>query len=107
MLAVFDAIRANTFGDSAAFSALISAIVEHGDYYLVSDDFHSYLAAQDLVDTAYREADGTAWMEKCILSVARMGFFSADRVIAEYAENIWNVEPVRVEDGDGSGASVE
>jgi starch phosphorylase len=47
---------------------------------------------QDLVDEAYRDQDG--WVEKSIQSVARMGFFSTDRVIAEYAESIWNVEPV-------------
>lgn len=94
LLKVFDAIRANTFGDAAAFSALIAAIIEHGDYYLVSDDFHSYITTQDLVDAAYRDQDG--WVEKCIQSVARMGFFSTDRVIYEYAESIWNVEPVDV-----------
>ena len=94
LLKVFDAIRANTFGDAAAFSALIAAIIEHGDYYLVSDDFHSYITTQDLVDAAYRDQDG--WVEKCIQSVARMGFFSTDRVIYEHAESIWNVEPVDV-----------
>ncbi|KLJ10935.1 starch phosphorylase [Blastomyces silverae] len=94
LAAVFDSIRSGTFGDASSFSALISAITEHGDYYLVSDDFHSYITTQDMVDEAYRDRDG--WLEKCILSVSRMGFFSSDRVIAEYADSIWNVEPVAV-----------
>ncbi|KAK2781293.1 Non-essential glycogen phosphorylase [Emmonsiellopsis sp. PD_33] len=90
--AVFDSIRAGSFGDAGGFSALISAITDHGDYYLVSDDFHAYITTQDMVDEAYRDKDG--WLEKSILSVARMGFFSTDRVIGEYADSIWNVEPV-------------
>ncbi|KAK2801430.1 Non-essential glycogen phosphorylase [Onygenales sp. PD_10] len=90
--AVFDSIRAGSFGDAGGFSALISAITDHGDYYLVSDDFHAYITTQDMVDEAYRDKGG--WLEKSILSVARMGFFSTDRVIGEYADSIWNVEPV-------------
>ena len=74
---VFDAINSGTFGDQGAFSALVNAIVEHGDYYLVSDDFHSYLETQKLIDEAYRDQEG--WVTKCITSVARMGYFSSDR----------------------------
>ena len=74
------------------FSALVSAIVEHGDYYLVSDDFNSYCKTQDLIDESYKNQD--EWITKCITSVARMGFFSSDRCIDEYAEMIWNIEPL-------------
>ena len=65
---------------------MISAVTEHGDYYLVSDDFPSYITTQDMVDEAYRDQD--EWLDKSILSVARMGFFSTDRVISDYAESI-------------------
>merc|ERR1711977_237316 len=44
--AVFEAIKKNTFGDANSFGALVGAIEEHGDYYLVSDDFHSYNQTQ-------------------------------------------------------------
>ncbi|EEP79589.1 glycogen phosphorylase [Uncinocarpus reesii 1704] len=90
--AVFDSIQSGTFGDAESFSAIINSIVDHGDYYLVSDDFHSYIETQSLVDEAYKDREG--WVEKSIQCVARMGFFSSDRVISEYAESIWNVEPV-------------
>ena len=89
---VFDAIKSNTFGDASRFSALCNSITDHGDYYLVSDDFNSYIKTQELVDEAYRNQD--EWVSKCITSVARMGFFSSDRCIQEYADMIWNVEPV-------------
>lgn len=90
---VFKAIKANTFGDANQFSALVSAIEDHGDYYLVSDDFHSYIQTQALVDEAYKNQD--EWLSKTITAVSRMGFFSSDRCINEYAESIWNVEPLK------------
>ncbi|KAL1621183.1 Non-essential glycogen phosphorylase [Diplodia seriata] len=89
---VFDAIKSGTFGDPGSFSALVNGIVDHGDYYLVSDDFSSYCKTHDLIDESYRNQD--EWLTKAITSVARMGFFSSDRCIDEYAESIWNVEPL-------------
>ncbi|KAI0141186.1 glycosyltransferase family 35 protein [Hypoxylon sp. NC0597] len=91
---VFEAIQSGKFGDSNDFNALISAVRDHGDYYLVSDDFQSYIDTQKIVDDEYRNQD--EWVSKCIRSVARMGFFSSDRCINEYAEGIWNVEPLAV-----------
>lgn len=100
---VFDAINKGTFGDAGSFGALVGAIADHGDYYLVSDDFHSYIQTQDLVDEAYKNQD--EWTTKTITSVARMGFFSSDRCINEYAEAIWNIEPLNPETGGTSGLS--
>ncbi|KAL5342388.1 glycosyl transferase [Aspergillus crustosus] len=93
---VFDAIRAGRFGDPSHFSALLASVAEHGDYYLVSDDFNSYITTQELVDEAFKHRD--EWVSRSITSVARMGFFSTDRVISEYAESIWNVEPLVITD---------
>lgn len=92
---VFEAVERGDFGDAADFGALVAAVRDHGDYYLVSDDFQSYLDAHALVDDAYRDQD--AWVTRTIRSVARMGFFSSDRCINEYAEGIWNVEPLVVQ----------
>ncbi len=94
---VFDEIEKGTFGSPEDFAGMISAVREHGDYYLVSDDFASYLETQGLVDEAYRNQE--EWVTKCITSVARMGFFSSDRCINEYAEEIWNIEPLRMDRG--------
>jgi starch phosphorylase len=89
---VFDEIQKGTFGDAGSFSALVNGIVEHGDYYLVSDDFASYVKTQELIDESFKNEE--EWTTKCITSVARMGFFSSDRCIDEYAESIWNIEPL-------------
>lgn len=99
LVKVFEAIQSGMFGNASDFSALISAVRDHGDYYLVSDDFHSYIQTHALVDEAYQNQD--EWVTKCITSVARMGFFSSDRCINEYAEGIWNIEPVPVDGPDG------
>lgn len=78
---VCDEIEKGTFGDPEHYSGLIASLTVGGDYYLVSDDFTSYMTTQDLVDEAFRDKDG--WATKCITSVAHMGFFSADRCINE------------------------
>ncbi|KAJ5204541.1 uncharacterized protein N7498_005420 [Penicillium cinerascens] len=93
---VFAAIKSNMFGDAADFSALTASIEEHGDYYLVSDDFNSYITTHGMVDEAFKNKE--EWLAKSITSVARMGFFSTDRVINEYADSIWNVEPLEIKD---------
>jgi starch phosphorylase len=93
---VFAAIKGNMFGEAADFSALTASIEEHGDYYLVSDDFNSYITTHGMVDEAFKNKE--EWLAKSITSVARMGFFSTDRVINEYADSIWNIEPLAVKD---------
>lgn len=96
LMKVFDCIKEGTFGDESAFSSLISAIVDHGDYYLVSDDFNSYCKTHDLIDETYKNQE--EWVTKSITSVARMGFFTSDRCINEYADTIWNIEPLAVKE---------
>ncbi len=59
------------------------------DPYLVIRDFESYLECQRDVDEALRDRD--SWTRKAILNVARMGKFSTDRTIRQYATEIWGV----------------
>ncbi|MBC7907593.1 MAG: glycogen/starch/alpha-glucan phosphorylase [Rhodospirillaceae bacterium] len=65
-------------------------LLTNGDHYLLSADYALYMAAQDRVDQLYRNPD--EWNRKAILNVARMGKFSSDRTVAEYARDIWNVK---------------
>jgi glycogen phosphorylase len=96
---VFDEIEKGTFGAANQFSELLNAIVDHGDYYLVSDDFASYCKTQELIDENFRNQE--EWITKSITSVARMGFFSSDRCIEEYADMIWNIEALEPAREDG------
>ena len=81
-------------GDHDALLPLVRSLTEWGDPYLVLADYASYLEAQEQVDQAYR--DKKKWAEMAILNTARVGKFSSDRTISEYANEIWNLKPVEV-----------
>ena len=90
--AAIDQIRAGTFGWADYFSPLCDSISPSQDFYCVSDDFASYVDAQERVDKAYK--DQASWTKMSILSCAGSSKFSSDRTIREYAEEIWGVQPI-------------
>jgi starch phosphorylase len=61
---------------------------------MVLADFRSYSDCQARIDAAYR--DPAKWARMAVLNTARMGKFSSDRTIREYANEIWNLKPVPV-----------
>jgi starch phosphorylase len=69
-------------------------LTRDGDYYMLLSDIESYAAAQRRVDALWR--DQPAWTRTAILNMARVGFFSSDRAVNEYARRIWKVNPVAV-----------
>jgi len=77
--------------DPARFESVAHAL-RHLDHYMVSADFDSYYEAQRGIDARWQVVP--AWTRASILNVARMAWFSSDRTIREYAQDIWNV-PVR------------
>lgn len=64
------------------------------DPFMVLADYESYCAEQDKVDRAFK--DKKRWARMAILNTARMGKFSSDRTIREYANDIWKVEPIHI-----------
>jgi glycogen phosphorylase len=77
--------------DPGRFESIAHAL-RYLDHYMVSADFDSYYEAQRGIDARWQVTP--AWTRASILNVARMPWFSSDRTIREYAEDIWNV-PVR------------
>ncbi len=63
--------------------------VWHHDYFLVAADFDAFHAAQGEVDRAY--ADQDRWVTMAAMNTARSGFFSSDRTIRSYMDDIWGV----------------
>ena len=74
------------------FAPIVQSLLEHGDPFLVLADFDEYVRTQELVDAAWRDQE--TWTRKSILNSARMGRFSSDRTVWEYAIDIWKVQPV-------------
>jgi starch phosphorylase len=74
------------------FRWIYESILDGGDPYCHLADLESYIETQERVTQAY--ADPAGWACKAILNVARMGKFSSDRAIAEYAREIWNIKPI-------------
>ena len=88
-----DQIRSGFFskGDKELFLPLVDSLISR-DEYLLFADYPSYLECQERVGRAY--LDQKNWARMSILNVARMGKFSSDRSIREYAEKIWKARPI-------------
>jgi starch phosphorylase len=83
-----------TPGEHGAFGLIHDTLLNGGDPYMVLADFRAYSDCQARVDAAFRDRSG--WARKAILNTARMGKFSSDRTIREYASDIWSLSPVPV-----------
>jgi starch phosphorylase len=80
--------------DEGEFGAIADSLLVQNDQYFVLRDFASYIDVQEKVGTAYQYTDN--WLEQALINISHSGYFSSDRTIREYAENIWNIEPVGV-----------
>ncbi len=80
--------------DKELFHPILFSLLEGGDQYFVLADYRAYVECQERVAQAYLDQD--QWTRKSILNAARMGKFSSDRTIQEYARSIWRVSPVAV-----------
>ncbi|MGI9286119.1 MAG: glycogen/starch/alpha-glucan phosphorylase, partial [Pseudomonadales bacterium] len=79
--------------EQGIFNPIIDAIRNPHDQWVVAADFRSYVDAQQRVAEAYRDEEH--WTRMSILNTAASGWFSSDRTISQYAEEIWGV-PVKV-----------
>jgi starch phosphorylase len=89
-----DQIASGAFshGDNSLFRPIVDALLNYDEYMLLAD-YAGYIAAQDEVDSAYLDTD--YWTRMSILNSARCGFFSSDRAIRQYCDEIWRVKPLK------------
>jgi len=94
--AALDLIFSGYFNRNEAgiFDDLRQVLLTRGDFYMHLADLTSYLAADRRLTELYARPDN--WARKAMLNVASSGKFSSDRTIAEYAADIWNLEPCPV-----------
>jgi starch phosphorylase len=93
---VLDMIATGYFsaGDAGLFAPLVHSLLERGDFYMLLADYRAYLTAQDAASRLF--GDPEEWTRRSILNTARMGGFSSDRSVREYARDIWHIQPVAV-----------
>lgn len=105
---VLDMIRDGFFcpEDPGCFKDLVTMLLHH-DRFLTLADYNAYITAQDLVSATY--TDEAKWARMAIMNIASSGKFSSDRTIAEYAREIWGMEPSweKLPDPHGLGADKE
>jgi starch phosphorylase len=89
---VLDQLRSGFFSPDQPdlFNSIGHALLEEGDFYMLLADFRSYADSQTLVEKLYE--DPFEWNKKAIHNVARIGKFSSDRTISDYACEIWGLK---------------
>ena len=92
---VIDMLASDYFNrkEPGIFKSIVESLL-NVDYYCSLPDYRPYIETQDKVSKLYKDLD--KWTQKSILNVARIGKFSSDRSVQDYAKNIWKVKPVKL-----------
>jgi len=90
----FDALYQNKFGDTNFIHEYLNWLTNGGDYYCTCHDFDEYVKIQEKVDKEYQNKE--KWDNICFENICHMGFFSSDRCVQNYANDIWKIKPVEV-----------
>jgi len=80
-------------GDRELFQPIVDSLLFHDEYLLMAD-YEAYIDCQEQAEKTY--LDEETWTRMAILNVARCSFFSSDRTMKQYCEDIWNVAPVQI-----------
>ena len=93
---VVESIRRGDFSpeDPGLFAAIVDSLLKEGDFYMLMADYRSYVETQEAVSRLF--LDPEEWARRSILNTARMGKFSSDRSVREYADRIWGLKPLPV-----------
>ncbi|MFH0975694.1 MAG: glycogen/starch/alpha-glucan phosphorylase [Spirochaetota bacterium] len=78
--------------DRDLFKPITNSLLDMNDHYMLLADYDSFIKCQEKVSETYKNAK--LWTRMSIMNTARMGKFSTDRTIKEYADDIWGVKPV-------------
>jgi starch phosphorylase len=91
---VLDTLKSDRFcqDEPGLFDWIFRTIVDQGDEYFHLADLPSYIDAQKSAAKEFRNK--SVWARKAILNVARIGKFSSDRTVSEYARDIWDIHPI-------------
>lgn len=91
----------NSFVDSTFssnpndFKQIYNELMFKNDEYLLLADFEAYVHAQKNIEQRYRNRE--EWAKTCLINIAQSGYFSSDRTIKQYADEIWDIHSVDIE----------
>ncbi len=91
---IMDSLLNGTLGAGENFGMLYESLLDRNDEYFVLKDFPAYCKAQ--MEVARRYQDRDQWLRSSVINIAHSGYFSSDRTIKEYADQIWHIKPVIV-----------
>ena len=92
---VVDTLTNGMFSDNPNdFRGIYNELMFKNDEFFVLADFNAYKDAQERV--AHRYQDQAGWARMCLVNIAKSGFFSRDRTIAQYDSEIWHIQPIEV-----------
>lgn len=81
-------------GNRDDFRVIYDDIIIKNDEYLVLADFDAYVKAQEEISEKYQNR--RAWAKSCLINIAKSAYFSSDRTIRQYADEIWGVNPLKI-----------
>ena len=89
--AIIDNINHQYFSDAheGDFNMILDELYNR-DEYMVLEDFDGYKKAQAKLNAAYKDQD--KWQQMCLVNIANSGFFSTDRTIQNYVDDIWKLD---------------
>ena len=80
-------------GKNDRFRSIFDEIMNRNDEYLILKDFDSYLEESKKIEEYYLSKD--KWYASSVVNIAKSGYFSSDRTIEQYNEDIWHLEPIK------------
>lgn len=75
------------------FEPIYDSLLAQNDEYFVLRDFAAYVEAQEKVEQVYQERE--RWLKMSATNIAHSGYFASDRTVQEYANEIWDIHPVK------------
>ena len=91
---IINSFMNGTWSDSLDdFRDIADEFLIRNDEYMILADFDSYVQAHEKVYEYYKDPHG--WAKKCLINIAKSAYFSSDRTIEEYVQDIWHIEKIR------------
>ena len=90
---VIDSLASNRFcpEEHGLFRWIVDEMLDRGDRYFHMADLPTYIEASTFAERDFEQP--SVWSRKAILNVARVGYFSSDRTVCEYARDVWKIKP--------------